>query len=79
MGSAEGVIHHLEMLLDHPLHRNKLPFCSVFYKYNGKPSGHENWRSPIRKQIKEPLPEISVVEFHGINFNDFPVQNEEVD
>ena len=85
VGSAEGAIHHLEMLLCHPnyficqLHRNELPFRAVFYKCDGKPSGPEHWRGPIGKQITEPLAELPVVAFQAINFTDFPVLNEEVE
>ena len=49
VGSAEGVVHHLEVLLGHQLHYfiyqfydNELPFQSVFYKYNGKLSSPEH-------------------------------------
>ena len=48
------VIHHLEMLLARPLHHsicqlygNEVPFWAIFYYYDGKPSGPENWRGMI--------------------------------
>ena len=49
-GPNGGVIHSLEMLLARPphysicqLHGNELPFRAIFYYYDGKPSGPENW------------------------------------
>ena len=86
VGSENGVIHHLEMLLGHPLHYficqlhgNELPFRAVFYHYDGKPSGPEHWRGPIGKQIKESLSELPVVAFQPVSFPDFPVFNDEVE
>ena len=50
-GPNRGVIHRLEMLLARPLHysicqlhSNELPFRAIFYYYDGKTSGTENWR-----------------------------------
>ena len=57
VGSAEGAIHHLEMLLGHPLHYficqlhgNELPFHAVFYKYDGKPVVLSNGVLPLESR-----------------------------
>ena len=81
VGSADGAIHHLEMLLGLPLHYlicqlhgNELPFRAVFYEYDDNPSGPEHWGGPIRKQTTELLVQLPVVTFHKINFTDFPME-----
>ena len=83
-GPNGGVIHHLEMLLNRPLHYsicqlhgNELPFRAIFYYYDGKPSGPENWRGVIGQQIKEPVSDLPVIDFQPITFSDYPVLSEE--
>ena len=75
-----GVIHDLKMLLARPLHYsicqlhgNELPFREIFYYYNGKPSGSENWRGMIGQQIKEPVSDLPVIDFEPITFFNYPV------
>ena len=84
VSSGERSNHYLEILLGSPIHYficqfhgNELPFRTVFYKYDGKPSVPEHWCCPIKKQIKKPLAELPVIAFHAIN--DFPVLNEDVE
>ena len=83
-GPNRGVIHQLEMLLARPqhysicqLHGNELPFRAIFYYYDGKPSGPENWRGMIGQQIKEPVSDLPVIDFQPITFSDYPVVSEE--
>ena len=80
----EDLIHHLEMLLARPLHycicqlhANELPFRAIFYYYDGKSSGPENWRGMIGQQIKEPMSDLPVIDFQPITFSDYPVLAEE--
>ena len=83
-GPYGGVIHHLEMLLNRPphysicqLHGNELPFRAIFYYYDGKPSGPENWRGVIGQQTKEPVSDLPVIDFLPITFSDYPALSEE--
>ena len=83
-GPNGDVIHHLEMLLNRPLHYsicqlhgNELPFRAIFYYCDGKPSGPENWRGVIGQQIKEPVSDLPVIDFQPITFSDYPVLSEE--
>ncbi|QQP38148.1 Uncharacterized protein FKW44_018646 [Caligus rogercresseyi] len=85
VGSGEGAIHQLEILLCRPLHyficqlhRNELPFRAVFYMYDGKPSGPVHCSGPIGTKIKEMVSELPMVEFEAIKFNNFPVLIEEI-
>ena len=72
------------MLLARPLHysisqihSNELPFRAIFYCYDGKPSGPENWQGMIGQQVKEPVSDLPVIDFQSITFSDYPVLSEE--
>ena len=78
-GPNRGVFHHLEMLLARSLHYSicqlhgdELPFRAIFYYYDGKPSGPENWRGRIGQEIKEPVSDLPVIDFQPITFSDYP-------
>ena len=58
------------------LHGNELPFRAVFYYYDGKPSGPENWRGIVGQQIKEPVSDLPVVDFQPIS-SGYPILLEE--
>ena len=79
-GPSGGVIHYLEMLLARHLHYsicqlygNEIPFRAIFYYYDGKLSGPENWRGMIGQQIKEPVSDLSVIDFQPITLSDYLV------
>ena len=85
IGPNGGVIHHLEMLLAQPLpystcqlNGNELPLKATFYiTMANKPSGPENWPGMVGQQIKEPVPDLSVIDFQQITFSDYSVLYEE--